>query len=120
VLPDPYDITKGRPKITAYIAMDQHDSAAKKNPIKAGKSVLKKKHYENSTIINQAWHNNYLLDSHTSLYLHNPKCKISRDQMNTIKENCEKHQEAEKGNYKFIDHMYKPLKLWLERNKNGL
>jgi hypothetical protein len=111
VLPDPYDIIKDRPKITAYIARDQHDSTAKKNPNKAGKSVTKKKQYENSTIINQAWHNNYLLDSHTLLSHNNPNRKISRDQMNTIKENCEKHQEAEKGNYKFIDHMHKPTPL---------
>jgi hypothetical protein len=111
VLPDPYDITKDRTKIIAYIATDQHDSTAKKNPSKAGKSATKMKQNENSTIINQAWHNNYLLDSHTLLSHNNPNRKISRDQMNTIKENCEKHQEAEKGNYKFIDHMHKPTPL---------
>lgn len=111
MLPDPYDISKDRPKITACIATDAHDSTAKKNPSKAGKSVPKKKQLENSAIINQAWHNNYLLDNHTALSNKNPHRKISRDQMNIIKENCEKHQEAEKGNYKFIDHNYKPTPL---------
>ena len=110
---DPYDITQEHSKFTNNFPLELHiqESTGKKSTTKTGKLLAKKKIHDASAIINQSWHNNYLLENYSGVVNKKHNRKISKDQMAYIRETSARHHESEKGNYKFMDHKNKPVPL---------